>query len=327
MNQVSKEPLCKLRAESLHQNFLTIEDFRISSVVKIPNDYFNLNETPIENFHSADYDTEFETYLKVNLENINSYLFMTFNDELKNYFIKNYEISSLEDIKDINCTYTIHNENKIKIDDKIIVGVKDINCISKKIIGISHKNEEHKNKAKKIANKLVDKHIKDINESLKKSYLKEQFVGEAKIKNYKNKIKNNRHHTILTVSNGKNEIEFDLEYPLFYDANDETVEFINKVGGGSVQGLKNESVYIVPETEIENSPARTNGLAITGNERNNTDYESILVSKIFFSFILISYGIFWIGIIAGIITLAFLAMAILLFITAQWSIFNYKYVD
>ncbi len=327
MNQVSKEPLCKLRAESLHQNSLTIEDFRISSVVKIPNDYFNHNETPIENFHPNDYDTEFETYLKVNLEHINSYLFIPLNDELKDYFIKNYEISSLEDIKDINCTYTIHNENKIEIDDKITVDVKDINCIGKKIIGISPKNEEHKNKAKKVANNLVDKYIKDTNERLKKSYLKEQFIGEAKIKDYKNKIKNYRHHTILTVSNGQNEIEFDLEYPLFYDENDETVEFINKVGGGSVQGLKNESVYIVPETEIENSPARTNGLAIIGEELNNTDSEPIWVSRIYFIFNLISYGIFWAGIIVGIQTLVFLSLFTILFITAQWSAFNNKYVD
>lgn len=326
MRDKSIEPLCKLRAESIEDKNLRISDYFISARILIPKSCNEDIDSLSELKHRS--TTEFTLYLRINI--YDSIHVIQFTEELCEYLINNYNISNLDELIDIELSFTVKSDSRIKIDDEIISEIEKDD-----ILDI---NDAQMDYASDISNELQDEFFEteknnfmdDINEKIKNLWYKNNFIGEGKIINYKNKLLDGDMITNLTISNGANRIEFTLEYPPVYNEQNNIIEFINKVGGGSVEGLKDEYVSIVDENSVDNPIATKNGVCITGksdkNQRKNT-LEEKFVFNIYFCLILISMVITIIGISNALIYLSVIGFIVTLFMWYIWVCFTEKYID
>jgi len=206
-------------------------------------------------------------YIEVKIGNEIKLIYLT--NQLIDYFIKEYNISSRNDLIDENIIFDIESKDKI-----IVNGELDIDIYSDLDEFIPNLEVCNTNKERKKLRKINDKYIEKVNNTIRCEYHKSHSVGAAKITNYNNEIESGTSFTNITVCKDDLDMEFVLEYPQFYDESHPVVDFINKVGGGSVHGLDGSEIELVPEDSISNPAAVKDGLAIKSKDKQNKNNKS-----------------------------------------------------
>ena len=222
-------------------------------------------------------------YIEVKIGNEIKLIYLT--NQLIDYFIKEYNISSQNDLIDENIIFDIESKDKI-----IVNGELDIDIYSDLDEFIPNLEVCNTNKERKKLRKINDKYIEKVNNTIRCEYHKSHSVGAAKITNYNNEIESGTSFTNITVCKDDLDMEFVLEYPQFYgesrrkpralarggcqDESHPVVDFINKVGGGSVHGLDGSEIELVPEDSISNPAAVKDGLAIKSKDKQNKNNKS-----------------------------------------------------
>lgn len=284
----SEYPVCELRAESQ-----TSDTFEI-----IGYDLYALNFDSFDNKSSLDITenilNERVLFIEINIQDKEGNHLINLNNDLINYFTKEQSIKSLNELVGLKFNLSFDSENMVIIEDS--VKTESYKKDNRKII--SHNRFINKYKIMDIMYK--DDYFEEIESKFQELYYRNNYVGYGKIIDYKHNTDENI--TTITVRKEEHTIDFELDYPEVYDENHPTIEFVNKVGGGSVPGLENEDVELVQASDIDNPPAVKNSISIkaknTQNEQNtpdNTKMYNIRVLKellTMFSLFLVFVGIF-----------------------------------
>lgn len=321
--QEKQEPFCKLRAESIINQKMTIIDYFVIGNIEIPEIYLNEKETI--DVHKL-YNKDLSICLNININNKNQNICIEFTDELCEYFVDEHNIYSIDDLLNINIDFSVKSNTEIYIND-IVVPILSKHKTNTSV-NIKQYDGEHIDIFEKAKKEYIDKKNKEI----KQLWLKNKFIGEGKIIDYKQKEDENCTYTTLLIRNNNDDvIEFDLEHPLFYDDNNSVINFINKVGGGSLKGLKGETVLIESIKNVDNPPAVNDCLCITSKTNNekipHDELEPKITSYILFSFILISSYVCIFGIRMLDIHLTIVSFIVLVINYKLWSTFRKEYLN
>ena len=226
------------------------------------------------------------------------YFYITLNEYILSYFIKKYDISCINDFIDLKLDINIISENKIEINNAIQINATKYSFGSK---------QKYKDNIEKINN--IIKELKQVND----------FKGEQEIVDVNSYTINNNTYTVVTVSNGLNTLDFELEHPLFYDNDNLTIQFINKYGNGYEQGLLNTKIKIKDISEIKEYDkivSVTESLAIYIPVKNNKNdlytYYTLIaftfISSVFISISIVIFGYIMLSLISLFVTGVLLAI-------------------
>lgn len=265
-DKIEHNPVCELRAESEITNQFEIIDYDLYSIdFEFLNENIDLDDICLKNN---------DTFIELAKENALGVVFMTISvpgkdntylvnitDKLIEYITQEYDASTVDEIINLKIDFKFESDNKIIVDDDIPCKIHPVS--TEKII----LHDEYCKQYPEL--NIINKNNKldDFKDNFTNIYYTNKYAGTGIIKNYKNTEEDN---TIVYVETDNGEtIEFVLEYPDIYDEDNPVIEFVNTVGGGSVMGLENSTVELVPKSKANNPPAVNNYIALK-NEQNDT---------------------------------------------------------
>lgn len=168
------------------------------------------------------------------------------NKQFMRYLSRKYKVSSLDDINNISINYELIDSNKILIDSEFELRRTNIND------------------SKIIPNYRA---IKKYNRKFNKYYIQSIFQGKFKIK----EVEADENNIDFKVYSEGESLSINLKIPETYDEENDTIQFVNDVGGGSVLGLENSEINLQPSHKSEESYNGTGPVSIVKNNNDNNN--------------------------------------------------------
>jgi len=159
------------------------------------------------------------------------------SEDVIEYFVDEYNITNISDITNLDVNLEIDSDDNVHINNDLTVSTEE----DKKYHTL-YKNTAKEEYENNYVQKFKDACIKEKNKLIKNFRLE----GKAIVENVTSFEKDSRYESELVVKNidTGEESTFTLDYPKSYYEENKVISYINDVGGGTVDGLVGEEIYI-----------------------------------------------------------------------------------